>query len=83
MLDDPTTKSAVAALSEIREVLQADGYELAVGQMTGDTLEIEVLTLDGACDDCLVAKDLMATMISDALPDGLGIGRIQLTYPTD
>ena len=73
-----------AALGEMRSMLAADGYEVAV--RVGDKLGIEVVAGPDACADCLVPKDVMAGVVSGMLARGgvtVAESDIELTYPAD
>lgn len=75
--------NTATALTGLREGLQADGYDLVVEDHADDLLALRVVALDNACEDCLVPKDLMESVILDALPDDLGVRQVSLRYPTD
>lgn len=66
-------------LRGIREMLQADGYDLAGGAVSGRSLAFEVIPLENACEDCLVPKEVMQGIIAQAL--GIPGGEVALTYP--
>jgi hypothetical protein len=67
-------------LASIREGLQADGYDLEVGDVTVP-LVITVVAGPDSCADCLIPKSIMAQMLGaqlDRSPD-----EIELIYPVD
>jgi hypothetical protein len=65
-------------LESVRTMLQADGYDLEVDpRFPGPAFQI--VTLENACEDCLVGKDVMASVIGQAL--GVPPNSITLTYP--
>jgi hypothetical protein len=45
----------------------------------GDRVGVQILATPEACEDCLVPKPLMRTMLTDAL--GVPERSIDLTYP--
>lgn len=67
-------------LRQIRDTLQTDGYDLRVDKLSAGRLELSVVPLDGACEECLVPKRLMETMIANSLSDS-PIREIDLRYP--
>lgn len=74
---------AQQALQDLSKGLDADGYELVVLEANDDVVEVAVRALDGACEDCLVPKELMAPMIQSTLPPPLAAGRVVLHYPNE
>ncbi|TDV57731.1 hypothetical protein [Actinophytocola oryzae] len=79
-MSDTETMTALAGL---REGLQSDGYDLVVEDRRDEVLELRVVATPEACDECLVPKDLMASVIMDSLPADLGVRQVALRYPTD
>jgi hypothetical protein len=79
-----TTPEVEAALGEMRTMLAADGYSVAV--KVGDKVGIEVVAGPEACADCLVPKQVMAGVVSGMLARGgvtVAESDIELTYPAD
>jgi hypothetical protein len=71
------------ALAELREGLRADGYDLSVDTSRSDVVAVSVVAGPDACAECLVSKELMASMIEAALPGDFAGAQIDLRYPTD
>lgn len=69
-----------AELEEFRKSLAADGYELNV-DVGDESATVNVVAGPDACDDCLVPKEIMRTMLAPAL--GVTAESIDLSYPTD
>jgi len=78
------TESLNTALDDVREGLNADGYDLVVEGLDAGSLKVRIAARENACEECLVPKDLMARMllaaVSDAAPD---VQRVEVAYPTD
>ena len=70
-------------LSEVRGVLQADGYELRVDGLEGGLLRLTVIAGEDACEECLMPKDIMVMMVQDSLQSQPEIRRIEVSYPHD
>jgi hypothetical protein len=68
------------ALAGLRDTLAADDYRLAV-QESGPGVEVRITAGPDACEDCLVPKPLMRSILHSAL--GVPEERITLVYPTD
>ena len=68
------------ALDAIKQMLMADGYDLLVDDSQGD-LQISVTAGPEACEDCLVPKDVMISIIQASIPDVQKT--IVLTYPNE
>jgi hypothetical protein len=68
-------------LEDLRQTLAADGYILNIEESAGGRLEARIRAEDGICGDCLVPKNLMATMIANAT--GTTADAIDITYPTE
>jgi hypothetical protein len=64
----------------IRSTLAADGYELEMAEEGGRVL-VTIIATEQACADCLVPKDLMRSILGDAL--GVPPATIDLIYPLD
>ena len=64
----------------LADTLQADGYHMAID---GDESRVSVVITASpdACEDCLVPKDLMRGILSQAL--GVSGETIEITYPRD
>jgi hypothetical protein len=60
--------------------LRADGYDMAIDE-AGSRISVVVSATPEACEDCLVPKDLMRGILSQAL--GVEGGTIDITYPRD
>jgi Fe-S cluster biogenesis protein NfuA len=75
-----TPEQVTEALEGISEALRLDGYDL---QVTGvaDTLDVRIVALDGACEDCLVPAGAMAQTISGALRGSFRPEQITIAYP--
>jgi len=64
----------------LAQTLEADGYHMDI---EGDDSRVSVVITAGpdACEDCLVPKDLMRGILSNAL--GVSGETIEITYPAD
>ena len=78
-----SAKEAVEArISELREGLAADGYQLRVEDVTDEQATMRLSLADGACSKCLIPKDLLVPMIEAQL-EGLGPTRVDVHYPAE
>jgi hypothetical protein len=68
------------ALDGIKQMLMADGYDLLIDDSQSD-LQISVAAGPEACEDCLVPKDVMISIIQASIPDVQK--PIVLTYPNE
>lgn len=72
------------ALQPMRTQLAADGYELTADLEADRVLELRVVAGADACEECLVPKDLFASMVSDQLASsGVSVDEIKVAYPAD
>jgi hypothetical protein len=80
-----SSASIADALTSLRTMLAADGYELEIGETTPDFIVAEIKAGPDACADCLVPKDIMRAQFINTLRTSLGIEPpdIRLIYPTD
>jgi hypothetical protein len=69
-----------AQLDQLKQTLQADDYRLDV-DVTGDGADVSIVAGPDACEECLVPKPLMQSMLAPVL--GVQPESIRLTYPTD
>jgi hypothetical protein len=67
-----------AGLRTMRAALEADGYLLDVSE-DGERLEARISAGPSACEDCLVPKPILRTMLQQAL--GVPEDSIDLLYP--
>ena len=70
-------------LAPLTAALEADGYGLEV-EVRPDLISLRVTAGPGACDDCLVPREMMAQMFRSRLPPGatgLDHDNVELTYP--
>lgn len=74
-----------AALEGMRKMLDADGYQLEAS-VAGGKVFLKVVATPRACAECLVPKDLFASMAADMLQRSMiavDSTDVALTYPTD
>ena len=64
----------------LTSALEADGYHLAIEEADAK-LSVVITAGPDACEDCLVPKDLMRSMLSSEL--GVDPAFIDITYPAD
>ena len=64
----------------LTSALEADGYHMAIEEADAK-LSVIITAGPDACEDCLVPKDLMRSMLSSEL--GIDAAIIDLTYPVD
>ena len=86
MTEDTMATAQQELLETLRGMLEPDGYgvEITSWPETGQGHpRIEIRAQDGACEDCLVPKDIMKLVIADRLPAGIEIDDADLRYPTD
>jgi hypothetical protein len=64
----------------LTSALEADGYQMAIEEADAK-LSVVITAGPHACEDCLVPKDLMRSMLSSEL--GVDEAFIDITYPVD
>jgi hypothetical protein len=69
-----------AQLDQLKQTLQADDYRLDV-DVQGDRADVSIVAGPDACEECLVPKPLMQSMLAPVL--GIEPAGIRLTYPAD
>ncbi|MCU1461693.1 MAG: hypothetical protein JWO37_1768 [Acidimicrobiales bacterium] len=71
-----------AALTSIAASLRADGYRMHVSEPQPSRVRVMVEALPDACEECLVPKAIMTSIIESAL-EGAGIAPsvVELLYP--
>jgi predicted TIM-barrel fold metal-dependent hydrolase len=71
------------ALAPLVRTLAADGYRLEVVALAGDRARLDVRAGEGACEDCLVPKDVFIGIAFDRLVRaGLELA-LEVSYPAD
>ena len=70
------------ALAPMRQQLAMDGYDLHARVSNSDILHVEVTAGADACEDCLVPKEVFATMLADQVASaGIVVGGVDVSYP--
>ena len=67
-------------LDQLKQTLQADDYRMDV-DIQGDVAKVAIVAGPDACEECLVPKPLMQSMLAPVL--GVDPAGITLVYPTD
>ena len=73
------------ALESMRQMLEIDGYTLTVGA-DESVVTLTVAATEAACSECLIPKDLFATMASDSIVKGdieFDESQLRIVYPVD
>ena len=72
------------ALKPMADMLAADGYELKIADENAPSrLEITVVATADACEECLVPKELFASITAKYLQDNGLKADLTIIYPTD
>ncbi|MDE3100646.1 MAG: hypothetical protein KGJ98_00260 [Chloroflexota bacterium] len=69
------------AIEPFAEALRSDGYEIGVTNASPEVVELKIVALEGACEDCLVPEHVMAPMIAETLPASLKGATVRIEYP--
>ena len=67
-------------LDQLKQTLAADDYRLDV-DVQDDGADVAIVAGPNACEECLVPKPLMQSMLAPVL--GVDPASIRLVYPTD
>lgn len=73
--------AAADALSEIRQSLAVDGYELRVDAASSDALTVRITALPNACEECLAPAEVLKMIISGGLDGQYAPDEIELSLP--
>jgi hypothetical protein len=65
------------------DILEADGYRLAVSRPDGARVRLEVLAGPDACAECLVPKEILESIAVDHLARAGLRSAIEIHYPSD
>ena len=77
-------EAARGALEPIASTMTNDGYALTVLEAPEGALDVRIVALEGACEDCLVPKSVMVPMIESLLADsGVSASHITVAYPVE
>lgn len=69
------------ALAEIQTSLAVDGYRLDVDHASASDLTVQIVALDGACEECLAPPDVLKMIISGGLDGAYSPEEIILGLP--
>lgn len=59
--------SVESALAGLRPSLAADGFDLRVGSVDGDVVQVVLEAKPAACLDCLVPDEMLTQLLTDAI----------------
>jgi hypothetical protein len=79
-------ESSAEVVGFLTTMLEADGYSVVVHDWPkGDVghAKIEIVAGESACEECLVPKDLLATIIAGKLPVEVVLEPSDILYPSD
>lgn len=86
MMEDNADRAAIAeAITNVRQSLQADGYDMALSGVAPGSLLFTLSAGPDACAECLVPASIMSLYVRKAL-EGLPAWRdaeIELRYPVE
>ena len=71
------------AVTTARTMLINDGYDVEVASCEHGVLSLKVIAGPDACADCLVPKEMLASLIQAKLPSEVTLNRVDLIYPAD
>lgn len=74
--------AVLEALADIRQGMEVDGYRLDVDDATLDRLSLQVIALDGACEECLAPPLVLKMMVSGDLERAYEPEEIDVRLPT-
>ena len=76
-------KSVGEAIKDTRQGLEAGGYQLECEDVDG-RLVLSIKALQGTCEECLVPKTVMASIVTEELREkGIMVRGIDIVYPAD
>jgi hypothetical protein len=82
--DDHIARQGIEELLET--MLASDSYAGVIRAWPPDGsghAKIEIVALAGACEDCLVPKNVLVMVLADNLPAGVTVEEADLIYPAD
>lgn len=85
MINDLTEGDAFALLTDLRDGLRNDGYDLSVVSVS-PRVQLTIRAGTDVCEDCLVGKSLMTTYVVTALRDAapaIAAEDVEISYPAD
>ena len=78
---DSGTDAVTAALANVHQMLEADGYHLS-WETGASGVVVNIAATPDACEDCLAPKQVLESILAKALePTGMELETI--TLPTD
>jgi hypothetical protein len=77
------TPAVEDALRPMAAILEADGYRLAVSTPQGAPVVLEVVAGPDACAECLVPKEVLASIAVDHLARAGLRSELEIRYPAD
>ena len=75
--------SVETALDDFRRAMEADGYTMVVDVLGSGSLRVIITAGPQACEECLVPKPVMLTLLRQTLTGLPAIGEIDLVYPKE
>lgn len=77
----PENATIASHLEGFREGLVADGYDLLVDGFANGTAKLRITAGPEACEECLIPKKLMVSMLEDSLKELPDVQAIEVLYP--
>lgn len=71
------------ALKPLCESFVADGYTMILAGLDQGRLKVVIEAGEGACEECLVPKEILSGIVLNSLPPESGVAAIELIYPRD
>lgn len=73
--------AVLEALASVRETMQLDGYRLDVNGASAERLDLEIVALDDACEECLAPAMVLKMMVSTDLSEAYAPEEIDVVMP--
>jgi hypothetical protein len=77
----PENAAIAAHLEGFREGLVADGYDLLIDGFANGTAKLRITAGPDACEECLVPKKLMVSMLEESLRELADVRAVEVAYP--
>jgi hypothetical protein len=83
-MTDASSPALLAALDEVKELVQADGGDMLLTSVDGSTANLQLVVEHSNCVECIMPRDLLEQITLDILTrGGAGIDAVTIDDPRE
>jgi len=80
----PDSAALLAAIEEVKELVQADGGDMLLASVDGGTAHLQLVVENSNCVECIMPREILEQITLDILQrSGAGIGAVAIDDPRE